>query len=94
MFIDNKLATEIYRRTNRIDFKYLEVLKDNTLTIEDLIQKTGNSRNTVMKIIDGLYKCCLVNSIQKSDENNKKFYNLTDFGLTLLKFRQKNSISS
>lgn len=85
---DNKLAEEILKRISKIDLEYLELLEEDTLTVDDLVDKTKNHRNTVNKVVNGLYKSCLVNCIQKSEENNKKFYSVTKFGSSILKNKE------
>lgn len=85
MSSNNILAEEIMKRINRADLEYLDILKDENVTVDDLVDKTKNHRNTVSKVINGLYKACLISYIQKSEENNKKFYTITKFGLSILK---------
>ncbi|MGL5022287.1 MULTISPECIES: hypothetical protein [Bacteria] len=85
---DNILAEEILKRITKKDLKYLEVLGNNIFTVDDLVEITKNHRNTVNKIINGLYKSCLVNCVQSNEEKNKKFYSVTKFGLSILKNKE------
>ncbi|WP_330112461.1 hypothetical protein VSU16_14835 (plasmid) [Cetobacterium somerae] len=88
MYGNNILAEEILKRVTKKDLKYLELLGNNIFTVDDLVEITKNHRNTVNKIINGLYKSCLVNCTQSNEEKNKKFYSVTKFGLSILKNKE------
>lgn len=81
----NVLANEIYNRLDKTDLYVLSLVRNNkAITMEELSTETSKHRNTLSKVIQGLYKCCLINIKQISCENNRIYYEITKFGESTL----------